>query len=88
MFYLLLAGMVGLFLGVLLGVFLMALLNAADRDRLPEPLPERSHALSGPWPDGPAPSFAGIGGSRGDGAVFRLTEAAHGVAGTGARNYA
>ena len=44
--YLLLAGVVGLFLGVLLAVFFMALLGAADRDRLPEPSPVRTHAVS------------------------------------------
>ena len=44
--YLLLAGAVGLFFGVLLGVFFMALLGAADRDRLPEPSPVRTHAVS------------------------------------------
>jgi hypothetical protein len=44
--HLLLAGMVGLFLGVLLGVFFMALLGAADRDRLPEPTPAQTHAVN------------------------------------------
>jgi hypothetical protein len=75
--YLLLAGVAGLFLGVLLGIFLMTLLSAADRDRLPEPLPERTHTRAVSWPDDPAPSFADIGANRGGGAVLRLTEATH-----------
>jgi hypothetical protein len=84
--YLLLAGVAVLFLGVLLGVFLMALLSAADRDRLPEPLPERAYTLHVPWPDVPTSSLVGIGGNRGVGAVFRLAEATHEVTGTGDRN--
>jgi len=83
--YLFLAGVLGLFLGALLGVFLMALLSAADRDRFPEPRPERTHTLKASWPNVPASSFAGIGGNRGGGTVFRLTEATHEVAGNGNR---
>jgi hypothetical protein len=37
--HLLLAGVVGVFIGALLGVLFIALLAAADRDRLPEPSP-------------------------------------------------
>jgi predicted PurR-regulated permease PerM len=44
--HLLLAGVVGVFIGVLLSVFFIALLAAADRDRLPEPSPVRTHAVS------------------------------------------
>ena len=62
--YVLLASVVGLFLGVLLGVFFMALLGAADRDRFPEPSPVWTGAVSASWLEVPEPSCAGIGGNR------------------------
>jgi hypothetical protein len=77
--HLLLAGVVGVFVGVLLGVFFMALLAAADRDRFPEPSPVRTHTVSASWPEVPEPSLvlAGIGGSRGAAAVLGITESPH-----------
>ena len=40
------AGVVCVFIGALLGAFFIALLAAADRDRLPEPHPVRPDGVS------------------------------------------
>ena len=73
------AGVVGLFIGFLLGVVCMAMLAASDRDRLPEPPPVRTYAESPGWSEGRPSS----------GAVFRgVTQVPEEVAGARAREHA
>ena len=82
------AGVVGLFIGFLLGVFCMALVAVSSRERLPEPRPVRTHAVRTSWPAVPEPSWAGTGGSHGTRTVRRITESTLEVAGTRARDHA
>ncbi|MBP1774812.1 MAG: hypothetical protein H6Q86_818 [candidate division NC10 bacterium] len=73
------AGVVGLFIGFLLGVLCMALLAASDRDRLPEPPPVRTHAVHPARPEVSVPSWAAGRGNM---------DVAEEVAGATAREYA
>lgn len=66
---------VGLGIGFYLGVLTMALVAASDRDKLPEPRPVRWHAVPASSSEVSEPSWAGIGGHRGSGAIRGVIEA-------------
>ncbi len=86
--YLLLVGLVGLFSGVFLGVFCMALLAAADRNRFPAPSPMGTPAMSTSWQQGSTRSWAGLMGNRCGSTVIATTDATDDLADTTAREYA
>ena len=86
--YSLLAGGVGLFIGVLLGVFLMTLLAASDRDKFPMPAPVPTRALGVWWPEVPESSLVGIGVSRDGESGLGLVDPPHGVSAIRARDSA